>query len=204
MKQVFEIKDKAIIETMMLNAEYGTLALSRNGTPYSVPVNFVHEGDIVYFHGSQSGRKMKALSANSKVSFSIVENFSLISSYFSSTDNLACPATQFFKSISIDGEVSIVEEKEEKIKALTLLMRKLQPEGGYKALDDNAYKKMLNATAVFRIDIHELRAKFKFGQHLDKVRFEMIISHLQNRDKSIDKETVAMMKEQKGGEINII
>jgi len=204
MKQIFEIKDKDIIETMMSNTEYGTLALSSNGVPYSVPVNFVHDGKVVYFHGSQSGRKMKAIHANPKVSFSIVENFSLIASYFSSTDNLACPATQFFKSISIDGEVSIVKEKEEKIKALTLLMQKFQPEGGYKEFDDNAYKKMLNATAVLRIDIYELRAKFKFGQHLDKVRFDMIISHLQDRNNEIDKETIAMMKEQKGGEMSII
>ena len=53
---------------------------------------------------------------------------------------------------------------------------------------------MLNATAVLRIEIEELRAKFKFGQHLNQERFDMILSHLQERDSEIDKETIKMMK----------
>lgn len=197
MKQIFEIKDRTIINNMMSKAEYGTLALSNADTPYSVAINFVYEDNIIYFHGSQSGRKMQIIKANSKVSFSIVENFSLIASYFSSIEELACPATQFFKSISIDGEVRIVEDKDEKIKALTLLMQKLQPEGGYKPFDDEAYDKMIKATAVLRLDIKNLRAKFKFGQHLDKERFEMIISHLEKRNSDIDKDTIGMMKAQR-------
>ena len=199
MKQVFEIKDKNIIDKMMLQNEYGTLALSDGEIPYSVPVNFVYDGEVIYFHGSQNGRKMKILRDYPKISFSIVESFSLIASYFSSNEELACPATQFFKSISIDGEVSIVETQVEKIKALTLLMKKLQPEGGYKPFEDDAYEKMLKATAVLKINIKELRAKFKFGQHLDDVRFNMIISHLEKRDTTTDKETIAMMKRMKVG-----
>ena len=197
MKQIFEIKDKTIIDNMMKKNEYGTLALSDGKLPYSVPVNFVYDGEVVYFHGSLSGRKMKTLETNPYVSFSIVENFSIIASYFSSKEELACPATQFFKSISIDGEVSVVKQKEEKIKALTLLMQKLQPEGGYKAFEDAVYDKALNVTAVLKIDIKELRAKFKFGQNLNEERFSMIISHLEQRATDIDKETIEMMKKQR-------
>ena len=197
MKQIFEIKDRNIIDKMMLQNEYGTLALSDGESPYSVPVNFVYDGKFIYFHGSQKGRKMKVLRNYPKVSFSIVENFSIIASYFSTSEKLACPATQFFKSISIDGKVLIVNEKEEKMKALTLLMQKLQPEGGYKPFNDAAYEKMLNATAVLKIEIKELRAKFKFGQNLDDTRFNMIISHLETRATNIDKATIDMMKEQR-------
>jgi len=196
MKQVFEIKDKNIIDQMMSKAEYGTLALCEGDTPYSIPVNFVHDGENVYFHGSQKGRKMKLLRSNPKVSFSIVENFSLIASYFSSDEGLACPATQFFKSIVIDGTVTIVEEKEEKIHALTLLMQKLQPEGQYKPFTNEAYEKMINATAVLKITAAQLKAKFKFGQHLDKNRFDKIISHLEARNSELDIATIEMMKEQ--------
>ncbi len=197
MKQIFEIKDTKIIDAMMSKNEYGTLALSDKNNPYSVPVNFVYDGKVIYFHGSQSGRKMKIIRENPKASFSIVENFSIIASYFSSTEELACPATQFFKSISVDGEINIVEEKEEKIKALSLLMQKLQPEGAYKPFSDSAYEKMLKATAVLKIEVKELRAKFKFGQQLDDTRFNMILKHLEKRDTNIDKETIEMMQLQK-------
>ena len=39
------------------------------------------------------------LKNNQFASFSVVESYSMIQSYFSSNDKLACPATQFFKSI---------------------------------------------------------------------------------------------------------
>lgn len=198
MKSIFEIKDETIINAMMSDAEYGTLALCSDETPYSVPVNFVHEKDVIYFHGSLSGRKMRILKQNPKVSFSIVENFSLIASYFSSEEGLACPATQFFKSIIIDGKVSVVSSREEKSRVMMLLMQKLQPEGGYRPFKDTDYDKMLNATAVLKIDIENLRAKFKFGQNLDDERFNMILSHLQKRDSKIDKSTIEMMQLQRG------
>jgi len=198
MKSIFVVKDETIINAMMSDAEYGTLALCSDETPYSVPVNFVHEKDVIYFHGSLSGRKMRILKQNPKVSFSIVENFSLIASYFSSEEGLACPATQFFKSIIIDGKVSVVSSREEKSRVMMLLMQKLQPEGGYRPFKDTDYDKMLNATAVLKIDIENLRAKFKFGQNLDDERFNMILSHLQKRDSKIDKSTIEMMQLQRG------
>jgi len=197
MKKIFEIEDQAVIDAMMDATEYGTLALSYKNKPYSIPVNFVHHNNSVYFHGSQSGRKMQMLKANNNVSFSIVQNYSIIASYFSSNEGLACPATQFFKSISIDGKVVIVESRDEKANALSLLMQKLQPEGKYKTFDDDAYTKMLKATAVLKIEIDTLKAKFKFGQHLSDERFNMIVSHLEDRESEIDKETIAMMKRQR-------
>jgi hypothetical protein len=57
MKPQFEIKDQNIINNILSNVEYGTLALCNDNIPYSVPVNFSCIGEIVYFHGSQNGKK---------------------------------------------------------------------------------------------------------------------------------------------------
>ncbi len=194
MKKIFEIIDEDIIEELLHTVEYGTLALSRDGMPYSVPVNFVYGDGAVYFHGSHGGRKMSVIRSDPNVSLSIVEEHSMIQSYFSSTEGLACPATQFFRSVIIDGVAEIVEEKAEKIKVLTLLMEKLQPEGNHRPLEEEAYDKVLALTAVVKISIREKRAKFKFGQHLDQARFEMIIDHLNERGNEKDKATIVMMK----------
>ena len=118
---------------------------------------------------------------NSNVSFSVVENYSLIQSYFSSTNGLACPATQFFKSVIIDSEAVVVENREEKAVMFEALMKKLQPEGKYLSFDKSEYDKTIKATAVIKIIPNEARAKFKFGQHLNEERFEMIIKHLEER-----------------------
>jgi len=197
MKQIFEIKDEKIIEELLDSVEYGTLAICADNKPYSLPLNFVKVGDAFYFHGAKRGKKVEILKQNTQVSFSVVQAYSMIQSYFSSKDKLACPATQFFKSVIVDGVILFVEERDEKVMALTAFMKKLQPEGGYKSLSEDVYAKTLDATMVYKLEIQQLRAKFKFGQHLPQERFVMILEHLNQRGSEIDNETIKMMKELK-------
>ena len=190
----FCITDKALIYAILDQAEYGTLALSCDDRPYAVPVNFVRIGDAIYFHGALKNRKMTMLSRNPVVSLSVVESYALIPSFFSSTDGLACPATQFFKSVHAEGVAEVVERREQKAEVFEAMMQKLQPEGGYKPFDDAAYDSALKATAVVKIAISDLTCKFKFGQHLSEERFEMICAHLLERGSAIDRKTVEAMR----------
>ena len=199
----FEITEKAVIYDVLDNAEYGTLALSIDDIPYAVPVNFVRIDNALYFHGALKNKKMQIIAQNPVISFSVVENYALIDSDFSSTDGLACPATQFFKSVSINGVASVVEGRNEKAKVFEALMQKLQPKGGYKPFSDTAYDTPIKTTAVVKIAIREMRCKFKFGQHLSNERFEMIVDNLLKRGTHIDKKTVEMMKSQRGAKDGI-
>ncbi len=193
----FEIKDKKEIEEMLHVIAYGTLALAKENRPYSIPVNFVYEDGLIYFHGAKKGRKKEYMLHNAFASFSVVEPFSMIPSYFSSNDGLACPATHFFRSIICDGVVEIVQEYDTKVKALQLLMEKLQSEGGFKHLSEEVYEKMINATEVFRFEIHEMRGKVKLGQHLPKERYERVLEHVQKRGSLLDHVTLQQMKAQR-------
>ena len=177
------------------NLEYGTLALCNDNHPYSLPINFVTLNGCIYFHGSKKGRKVKAIKANANASFSAVKAYSIIASYMSSKDGLACPATQFFKSCIIDGKIEITQESQEKIDALNALMAKLQKEGGYKDLNDPIYKKSIAATNIFKLTPISSNLKLKFGQKLSDERFNMIIEHLEQRATKEDLETVKLMKE---------
>lgn len=194
-KSEFEIKDKSIMEDILNSSEYCTFAFCKDNIPYSLPVNFVYKDDIVYFHGAKKGKKKEFIETNSKASFSIAQPYSMIQSYFSSTDGMACPATQFFRSVCADGEVTIVSDYDEKVKALTLIMQKLQSEGKYIHLSDEVYKKMIGATEVFRFDIEEINGKIKLGQNLAQDRFDMVLEHLENRGSDIDKLTVKLMRD---------
>jgi len=193
----FEIKDKSLIYDILDKAEYGTLAICVESTPYAVPLNFVRIDENIYFHGALSNRKMKMLKENPKVSFSVVESYALIDSDFSSNEGLACPATQFFKSVSIEGMASLLDSREQKAKVLSALMQKLQPKGGYKPFSDKAYDSAIKATAIVKIEVKNTTCKFKFGQHLSDERFNMIIANLENRGSKIDIATVKIMKQLK-------
>jgi hypothetical protein len=141
---------------------------------------------------------MKMLSKNQRASFSVVENHSLIDSDFSSMEGLACPATQFFKSVSIEGIIEMVESREEKVIMFEALMKKLQPKGGYKPFDEEIYDKALKATAVYKLLPSTVSCKFKFGQNLSEKRFEMIVESLEKRGSEIDRKTIKIMKAERG------
>lgn len=197
MKSQFEIKNSILIEDILHNAQYGTLALCKENIPYSVPINFVQVNNNIYFHGAKKGTKMEFIRNNAKASFSVVESYSMIQSYFSSNDNLACPATHFFKSVCINGDIEIVRNYDEKVLALQSLMQKLQPEGKFKHLSEEIYVKMINATEVFKIIPTTTKGKIKVGQHLNEEKFNMIIEHLEKRGNNIDKITIQLMKDNK-------
>ncbi len=194
MKQIFEMTDPLQIEAVLQTQSYGTLALSHDDKPYSLPLNFVYYEGVFYFHGAKSGRKIRVLQANSAASFSVTQAHALIPSFFSSDEQLACPATHFFKSVIAEGEVNFVEDYDEKVAALTALMQKLQPEGGYKPLHEEAYRKMIDATCVWKLVPYQMCGKWKFGQHLSEERFEKIVEHLQERGEKVDMKTVDEMK----------
>jgi len=199
MKKIFEIKDKEIIRETLDKAEYGTLAICVEDKPYSLPINFVEIDGNIYFHGAKRGRKIDILRKNKFASFSVVEPLSMIDSNFSSKDGLACPATQFFKSIIIDGVIEFVEEYDEKVNMLSTMMKKLQKEGGYRPLSEEVYKKAIDATLIYKLVPNDIKAKFKFGQNLTKEKFEMIIENLELRGTDIDKITIELMKESFNG-----
>lgn len=194
MKKIFKITDKNLISEMLNSAEYGVLALCGK-KPYAVPVNFVYLDGSIYFHGSPKGKKMRLLKENNNVSFNVTTDSTIIPSYFSSTEELACPASAFFRSIIIDGKAEIIAHREEVAAIFTAMMNKLQPEGKFTAFDSSEYDKQFAALSVVKINIHEISAKFKFGQSLNQERFQMVIKHLDERGEEIDLLTVKAMKQ---------
>jgi len=191
---MFEVTDSTIISEILDNAEYGTLALCVDNKPYSLPINFVEINGEIYFHGAKKGKKIDIIKQNSKTSFSVVEEYSLLPSYFSNDEGNACPATQLFKSVIIDGTIELIEEYEEKVEALQGLMEKLQGEGGFKHLSEDMYQKAINATQIFKLIVDEKRAKFKLGQNFNDERFQRVREHLQKRGTKKDLETLELLQ----------
>jgi nitroimidazol reductase NimA-like FMN-containing flavoprotein (pyridoxamine 5'-phosphate oxidase superfamily) len=197
-RKEFYITDKEDIEGLLASSTYGVLGLiDDEGYPYTVPLNFVYHDGAIYAHGAttQNSKKIKAIKASNKASFSVIQEYSLLPSYFTGSE-LACPATQFFKSIFIRGNVELVDNIDEKVASLSSLMQKLQPEGNYKTITaaNEEYAKELNATAVIKLVPDTLTAKFKFGQNQKPEVFEKLVAELIKRADIIDKETVRMMK----------
>ncbi|WP_308635588.1 pyridoxamine 5'-phosphate oxidase family protein [Paenibacillus silvisoli] len=192
-----DVENREEIESFLQEMSFGFLGtVTPDGEPGMTPLNFVYTGGSVYFHGSRIGEKMTQLKANERVTFMAAKEYAIIPSYF--TDPLmACPATAFFKSVRIAGRATVVDDPHEKAAALEALMRKLQPEGGYKTIDadDPDYVPRLKGVAVVRIDADRITGKFKFGQNAKPDMIAAITDGLANRGLPQDAETIELMKQ---------
>ncbi len=192
----YEMTERDQMEKLLAEATHGFLGLTGpDGWPRVVPLNYVTLDGKLYFHGANEGEKMDSLAADDRVTFVVVEDFSLVPSYFRDP-KFACPATQYYKAVAIRGRARIVEDNDEKARALQALMEKLQPEGGYVPITatEPMYRKSLRTTAVVAIEIERMTAKFKFGQNLPASKREEVADQLAARGCPIDHRTVAEMR----------
>ncbi|MEO3946930.1 pyridoxamine 5'-phosphate oxidase family protein [Gorillibacterium sp. CAU 1737] len=191
----FSIEEQEEIRSFLEQQSFGYLGtVGEDGAPEITPLNYVYVEDHLYFHGSKVGQKMANLRSEKRVSFAVAEEVALIPSYFTDP-HFACPATAFFKSVLIKGEARVLEDPERKAQVLSAFMKKLQPEGGYDpfSLEDPGYVSRIKAVAVVEIAVHELTAKFKFGQNLDQAKHEHIRQKLQERGLPGDEEAARLM-----------
>lgn len=190
----FNVTDASTIEKILQECEYGTLSLISEGKPYGVAVNFVWYENKIYIHGAKEGRKVSAIQKNANASFLVVKPYALIPSYFSNT-LAACPATQFFASVLLEGVLKEIIKGEDKAIVLNKMMEKLQSDGGYEpiAFEKSMYTAMIEKTALFELNIEHTSCKVKAGQNLSKEKKEDMREKLNQRGNEMDKKTVEVM-----------
>jgi len=183
----FEITDKEIIHTLLSECEYGTLSLIDNNVPYGIPLNFVWWEEGIAFHGAKEGKKVELIAQNPNASLSIVKPYSLLPSYFSETTS-ACPASQLYASIIMQGVITIIESNEHKASALNALMEKLQPEKRYETItaENSMYKKRIEEIMILKLIPKSISCKLKMGQNLPADRKKLLLKHLEERGTPLD------------------
>ncbi len=149
-----EVKDKALIEQFIAKEQIIRIAFYDNGDLYIVPLNygFIYENDkyVFYFHGAKAGRKFELSKSSPMVGFEIDGEYELLQA------DVACDYSAKFQSVIGTGRLSIIEDYEEKIKGLNTLMNHISGKSEW-----NYSKDMVNAVAVFRLEVDKLSCKAK-------------------------------------------
>lgn len=116
-----EIKNLAELEDILQKCDTCRLALSDDGQPYIVPLNYGYQltdGQLtLYFHCANDGRKLEIISRNNRSCFEMDCSHQLL------TGELACQYTMNFESIIGSGLIETVSDPDEKIAGLNALMR---------------------------------------------------------------------------------
>lgn len=141
------------IEDILTRAQVCRLALKDGGYPYIVPMNFGH-GDlakgekVLFFHSASKGKKIDLLHADPRAAFEVDVDTELVIS------EEACSFTMRYRSVCGRGRLRSLETDGEKRYALNRIM------GQYTGKKDWDFpEKMLEAVAVFALDIEEISAK---------------------------------------------
>jgi nitroimidazol reductase NimA-like FMN-containing flavoprotein (pyridoxamine 5'-phosphate oxidase superfamily) len=117
-KQLLSTEDTVAVMSRCTN---GSMAcLGDEDYPYSVPLSYVYFNGKIYFHSAKEGHKIDAIMKNPKVSFSVIDEDTIVSKEY----------TTYFRSAIAFGKARIVEG-DERLEAFKALVEKYsgdQPE----------------------------------------------------------------------------
>ena len=149
-----EITDERKIRNIIDRCTCCRIGFNDNGKVYIVPLNFGYAKNennyIFYFHGALEGRKINLIKTAPNVGFEMDTNHNLKKAEH------ACDYSASFESVIGNGVVKLVTDAEEKKLCLDLIM---EHNTGKRDWDFN--EKMVNATAVFKLEVTELSCKGK-------------------------------------------
>ena len=148
------ILENELAAQLLEKGEYGFLAMEGvNGYGYGIPINYVKEGDSIYFHCAPEGYKLECLRKNPNVSFTVVGQTEVIPRQFSTA----------YESVIVFGTMSLDLLEDERRKALRLLARKYSPQ--FEEIGEKYIEKSFHRTNVLRLDIVHLSGKCKRIAH---------------------------------------
>lgn len=149
-----EITDSKRIEAFIAQEQIIRVAFQDNEDIYIVPVNYGYtctDGQYTfYFHGAKAGRKFELSKKNRKVGFEIDGRYKVLEA------EMACDFSAAFQSVIGTGTLCLVEDVDEKREGLNIFMRQIA-----KKKEWDYDEKMLEAVAVFRLDVEKLTCKAK-------------------------------------------
>lgn len=149
-----EISDKGMIEELIAKEQILRVAFYDNGDIYIVPVNYgysrMNDKYSFYFHGAKAGRKYELSKSEPIAGFEIDGKYKLLES------ETACDFSASFQSVIGTGTLHLVEDREEKIRGLNAIMKQSSKKTEWDYSD-----KMLEAAAVFRLDVVKMSCKAK-------------------------------------------
>ena len=142
-QEISEDESKSILR----KATNGVLSLiDKDGRPYGVPLSFIYDGGkAIYFHCALEGRKLDCIYNNPKACFTVIEMDEIHPEEF----------TTYFRSVIVEGKISILSERQEMINVLRHLSTKYSP-----GIDcETEIEKGINRVLILKFEIEILSGK---------------------------------------------
>ena len=143
--------DESRAREVLQAGEYGILSMATEQGGYGVPINYALVEDTIYLHCAPEGRKLRAISADERVSFCVVGHSRVVSEHF----------TTEFESVIAHGRARVVEVENERRMALRAIVEKYSAEHIEEGL--KAIERSIHRTAIIAITVDSFSGKIKKG-----------------------------------------
>ncbi len=141
---------KPELESIIRKCQICNMAMvDEDGMPYVLPMNFGFEGDYIYFHSAQTGKKIDVLRNNPNVciSFSTDEKLKWVNK------EVACSWGMSYRSVLAHGKVEFVDDFDQKEEALKVIMKT------YSEINFTFNAPSVRDVLVFRVKIEKLHGR---------------------------------------------
>lgn len=147
-KQNQEIKDKQIIEEILLKSEICRIAMIDDGEPYLLPFNYGYKDNCIYIHSAPAGKKIDILKKNNHVCFEIEDKAELVKH----AD--PCKWATRYRSVIGYGDIEVITDTKKKKTGLDIIMAHNGKTG------ENIFKnKQVDAMVILKLNITSVTGK---------------------------------------------
>ena len=128
--------------------QYAVLCLNDpEGRPYGLPMDYVREGNSLYFHGSKEGRKVNSMKATPWACAVIIGENEIVPNKFG----------RKYKSVIVEGGIELIDEPEFKRQVMTWVVKRKSSDYFEKGL--TVIEKMLDRVLVYKMNMETVSGK---------------------------------------------
>jgi transcriptional regulator len=160
--------------------------------PIVVPTHFLlrepsHlEGAEVLLHLARPNPIWAAIDENPRVLLSIIDDYAFVPGYWRAAAGIPREngvPTSYYAAVQLACEATVVDDPADKAAILTAQLAQLQPEGQHAeaAVGAEPYGRMLPGIRGLRLQVVDVRAKFKYDDHKPLALREDVGVHLEER-----------------------
>ncbi len=142
------VEDRKEIDAIIGNSDVCRLAMAMGDQPYLVPLSFGYDGQAIYLHTADRGKKIDHFKANPKVCFEFESNVKIVAH-----PTVACKWSVAFETVIGFGTIEEMTTPEEKQYGLKQIMRH------YSGKDWDLDGPGMPRTRVWRITLQSLTGK---------------------------------------------
>jgi nitroimidazol reductase NimA-like FMN-containing flavoprotein (pyridoxamine 5'-phosphate oxidase superfamily) len=141
--------DEAATAAILAKGLYGVLSLQGDEYPYGVPLSFVYDGGVLYFHCALDGKKLGLMRRQPKAAFCVV----------SEAVPLTDARSMRYESAMVFGTLGEVTDEAEKLAALLAIVARYAGDEQYMAAGREQALNSLAKTAVFKMTVNHMTGK---------------------------------------------